>query len=164
MNRRNKKCTTGPHREAIGEDHPCPPTAPLCPPGPCRAKERFEEGKSELRENNYREAEKLFGLAMYYDSQVPVYHFYQGLAMLGRDAYEDAECAFERAYALEPENADYAAELGFVCLKMGSPERALFFFRDALRSEPNHGMATEGMRRLNPKKALPQHKKNRSAG
>ena len=163
MNSRNKQSLTRPEGKRT-DNHSFLLTELRASFNHDRARESFEEGKSELLESNYREAERLFGLAMYYDSQVPVYHFYQGLAMLGRDAYEDAECAFERAYALEPENADYAAELGFVCLKMGSPERALFFFRDALRSEPNHAMATEGMRRLNPKKALPQHKKNRSAG
>lgn len=153
MKRQNKTSATEPHQKESGEGHPCLSTAPVPPSGPYRARERFEEGKSELLENNYREAERLFGLAMYYDSQVPAYHFYQGLALLGHDAYKDAESAFERAYALDPENADYATELGFVCLKMGSPERALFFFREALRTEPCHNRAREGMRRLNQQEA-----------
>lgn len=153
MNWQNKKSRKGSDQTNNGNGHPYLPAAPLAPSGHYKGRERFEEGKSELLKNNYGEAERLFGLAMYYDSQVSMYHFYQGLAMLGHHAYKDAECAFERAYALDPENADYAAELGFVCLKMGFPERALFFFREALRTEPCHDRAREGMRRLNLKEA-----------
>lgn len=117
-----------------------------------RAKGLFEEGKAELGERNYKEAEKLFGLAMYYDSGVSLYHFYQGLAMVKHNAYKDAESAFERAHALEPENADYAAELGLVCLELGFPERAKSFFKAALRAMPGHDRAVEGIKRINPKK------------
>lgn len=110
--------------------------------------ERFEKGKIQLSKGNYREAEKLFGQAMYYDSSASLYHFYQGMAMVRRQAYAEAQWAFERACLLEPENADYSAELGFVCLELGVPGRAMTFFRTSLMNEPCHKRATEGMRRL----------------
>jgi tetratricopeptide (TPR) repeat protein len=113
-----------------------------------KAMERFEEGRLQLNRSNFREAEKLFGQAMYFDSSVSRYHFYQGLAMVKQCAYKDAERAFERARELDPENADYTAELGFVCLELGLSEKARAFFKAVLRTAPSHGRATEGMGRL----------------
>lgn len=113
-----------------------------------RAREKFEEGMLQLSENNFREAEKLFGQALYFDSSVSLYHFYQGLAMMEQHFFKDAQRALERAHALEPGNADYLAELGFVWLELGLPERALLFFMEALRARPDHARGGEGVRRL----------------
>ncbi len=68
--------------------------------------------------------------------------------MMKRHVYKDAEWAFTRAQALDPENADYAVELGFVCLKLGLPEKARLLFKIALSIAPGHARAKEGMTRL----------------
>ncbi len=113
-----------------------------------KAREQFEAGRLQLKRNNFREAEKLFGQAIYFDSSVSRYHFYQGVAMMKRHVYKDAEWAFTRAQALDPENADYAVELGFVCLKLGLHEKARVSFKTALSIAPGHARAKEGMRGL----------------
>lgn len=110
-----------------------------------RAKALFNEGKAELKRNKYPEAELLFGQATYFDGTISEYHYYYGITLMKQDKFKLSEKALERALKLEPSNADYLAELGFVFLKLGFPTRARVFFEKALKISPDNVRAYEGM-------------------
>ncbi|MFZ3137080.1 MAG: DUF4388 domain-containing protein [Thermodesulfovibrionales bacterium] len=113
-----------------------------------KARELFEEGKIQLRKNNYLEAELLFGQAAYFDGTIPEYHYYYGLTLMKLNKFKHAEKAINRALKLDPKNADYLAKLGFVYLKLDLPMKAKAFFRQALGISPDHASASEGMRKV----------------
>jgi tetratricopeptide (TPR) repeat protein len=113
-----------------------------------KARELFEEGKIQLRKNNYPEAELLFGQAAYFDGTIPEYHYYYGLILMRLNKFKHAEKAINRALKLDPKNAGYLAKLGFVYLELNLPKRAEAFFRQALEISPDHASASEGMRKV----------------
>lgn len=53
---------------------------------------------------------------------------------------------FERLIATEPENADAHANLGVVLMARGERSAAAREFGEALRIDPNHARAQEGLR------------------
>lgn len=110
-----------------------------------KAKALFNEGKVELKRNKYQEAELLFGQAKYFDSTMSEYHYYYGIALMKQEKFKLAEKALERALKLEPANANYLADLGFVFLNLGFPTRARAFFEKALKISPDNARACEGM-------------------
>lgn len=113
-----------------------------------KARVLFEEGKTQLRKNNYPEAELLFGQAAYFDGTIPEYHYYYGLTLIKLNKYKHAEKAINRALKIDPKNADYLAKLGFVYLKLDLPLKAKAFFRQTLEISPGHADASEGMRKF----------------
>jgi tetratricopeptide (TPR) repeat protein len=113
-----------------------------------RAKSRFEEGRTALRKKLYAEAELLFGQAAYFDSSVADYHFYYGLALFGQNKLKAAEKAMARALKIEPFNAEYLAELGFVFAELGFPARAKGLFEKALKISPENKRAASGAARM----------------
>ncbi len=113
-----------------------------------KARALFEEGKIQLRKNNYPEAELLFGQAAYFDGTIPEYHYYYGLTLMELNKFKHAEKAIKRALKFDPKNADYLAKLGFVYLKLDLPMKAKAFFRQALEISPDHTDASEGMRKV----------------
>jgi tetratricopeptide (TPR) repeat protein len=113
-----------------------------------RAKELFEEGKVQLRRNNLPAAEQLFGKAVYLEGATPEYHYYYGLTLMKENIFRAAEKSISRALELDPQNAKYLAELGFVYLGLGFPKRAAAFFRKALKISPGHTRASEGMLKI----------------
>ena len=54
---------------------------------------------------------------------------------------DDARVAYERAYQLDPENADYLINLGSTCLKLSDPGNALQFLNLAVELVPGHPLA-----------------------
>jgi len=110
-----------------------------------QARMKFAEGKVAFSSRSYREAEQLFGQAVYFENGVAEYHYYYGLTLLKQSRMKPAVKAFEQALKLEPLNADYHSELGFVFLQLGFPTRAKGFFEKALRIFPGQKRATEGM-------------------
>ncbi|MBA4371860.1 MAG: hypothetical protein C0402_03250 [Thermodesulfovibrio sp.] len=113
-----------------------------------QARRKFAEGRAAFNSRIYREAELLFGQATYFDNRVAVYHYYYGLALLRQNRMKPAVKAFERASVLEPLNADYPTELGFVFLQLGFPTRARSFFEKALKISPGLKRAAEGLTEL----------------
>jgi len=111
-----------------------------------KAKAFFEEGKKELRKNDFPDAELLFGQAIYFDNTVAEYHYYYGLTLFKRNNLVDAEKSYAKALSLDPQNPSYLAELGFVFMQLGFPRRAKGFFRKALMISPNNVRALEGMK------------------
>ncbi|MDA8104489.1 MAG: DnaJ domain-containing protein [Nitrospiraceae bacterium] len=110
-----------------------------------KAKIKCEEGRTALRNHTYAEAELLFGQAAYFDPSVADYHYYYGLALFRQDKAKAAEKAIARALKLEPFNATYLAELGFVFAQLGFPARAKGLFEKALKVSPNHERAAAGI-------------------
>jgi hypothetical protein len=113
-----------------------------------KARALFEEGNIQLRENNYTEAELLFGQAAYFDGTIPEYHYYYGLTLMSLNKFKHAEKAINRAIKLDPKNAGYLAKIGFVYLELNLPIKAKAFFRQALEISPDHASASEGMRKV----------------
>ncbi len=54
------------------------------------------------------------------------------------EKYDEARVAFERAYKLNPEQADPLINLGSVCLRQGDPGNALQYLQLALELLPGH--------------------------
>jgi tetratricopeptide (TPR) repeat protein len=108
------------------------------------ARMKFDEGRVAFRKERYGEAELLFGQATYFDSSVAEYHFYYGLCLFRQAKVKAAEKAIARALKLDPFNADYLAELGFVFSTLGFPARAKGLFEKALKVSPRHERAHAG--------------------
>jgi tetratricopeptide (TPR) repeat protein len=113
-----------------------------------RARESFDEGKIQLRRNHLQDAEQLFGKAVYLDGATPEYHYYYGLTLMKENRFRAAEKSINRALELDPQNAKYLAELGFVYLGLGFPKRAAVFFGKALKISPGYARANEGMLKI----------------
>ncbi|MBI5639971.1 MAG: DnaJ domain-containing protein [Nitrospirae bacterium] len=114
-----------------------------------KARAAFEEGRDRLRRKAAAEAELLFGQATYFDATIAEYHYYYGLALTANKKFKAAQKAMERALKLEPANAGYIAELGFIFIELGLPVRATGLFEKALKISPDNARALEGLRRLN---------------
>ncbi|OGW32599.1 MAG: hypothetical protein A2X59_11680 [Nitrospirae bacterium GWC2_42_7] len=132
-----------------------PATAPASPPDAEQVKSnqelarmRFREGRSYLKTNNYDQALVLFGQAVYLDKTVPDYHFYYGMALLKNKKVKNAEEAIHKAIKLAPENSDYIAELGHIYQELGFKTRAKNTFENALKHNPSHKRALEGLSKL----------------
>ena len=109
-----------------------------------KARLRFVEGMIALKKGRYPDAEIFFGQATYFDGSVADYHYYYGLAMFKQKKSKPAEKAISRALRLEPSNAEFLAELGFVFMDLGLPVRAQGLFEKALKIAPANERAAEG--------------------
>jgi tetratricopeptide (TPR) repeat protein len=132
-----------------------PATAPAEPPNAEQVKNnqelartRFREGKSYLNRNNYDQALVLFGQAAYLDKSIPDYHFYYGMTLLKNKKIKNAEEAIQKAIQLAPENSDYIAELGHIYHDLGFKTRAKNTFEKALKYDPTHKRALEGLSKI----------------
>jgi curved DNA-binding protein CbpA len=113
-----------------------------------KAKARFRKGKETFRERSYTEAAELFGRAVYLDSSVADYHFYLGLALEKEKKLREAEKALRQALKIEPFNADYIAELGYIYLQLGFKLRAKNTFEKAIRIDRNNERAAKGLQEV----------------
>jgi DnaJ domain/Domain of unknown function (DUF4388)/PilZ domain len=113
-----------------------------------RAKAHFEEGKKHFRKHDYKDAELLFGQAVYFDKTISEYHYHCGLALMKQNKLEKAARTMEESLRLEPYNTTYLSELGFVYLALGFPKRARGLFERALRKSPDHARSLEGLRKI----------------
>jgi tetratricopeptide (TPR) repeat protein len=109
------------------------------------ARKKFQEGRSYLGTGNFEQALLFLGQALYFDRSVANYHFYYGIALFKSDKIKDAEASIRKAIQLDPDNADYVAELGNLYLKLGFRTRARNTFEQALKLVPSHIKAAEGL-------------------
>ena len=109
------------------------------------AERRFREGLSELKNNNFAEASRLFGAAAYMDASQSKYHYFSGVSLSGQGKHREAERAISRALKADPFNAAYLVEAGHIFLAMGLPLRARGNFQKAIKIEPLNRRAQEGM-------------------
>jgi tetratricopeptide (TPR) repeat protein len=61
--------------------------------------------------------------------------------MAARGQYEEARRQFERALAVNPDDADNQSNLCFALTHLGRVEEAIAHCNAALRIDPNHGNA-----------------------
>lgn len=61
-----------------------------------------------------------------------------GIVCRHMEKYEEARAAFERAYKLNPDQADPLINLGSVCLRQGDPGNALQYLQLAVELLPGH--------------------------
>jgi len=111
-----------------------------------KASVAFEKGKNRLKQKDYRDAEHLFEVAIYYDDTIAEYHYHYGLTLARQNKFKAAEKELEGARRLEPDNVGYLTELGFVFLELGYPVRAKGLFSKALSISPDNVRAMEGLK------------------
>ncbi len=112
------------------------------------ARDKFIEGKEALRKRYYTEAAELFRQTIYFDNTVAVYHFCLGLALEKENKFQEAEESITTALKLDPDNADYIAELGHIYLELYLNSRAKETFEKALELDPSNERATEGLQKI----------------
>jgi len=112
------------------------------------AQEKYREGRESLSMQDDQNAMTYFGQAVYLDESVPDYHYYYGIALLRNKKIKEAEASIRRALQLSPYNADYIAELGHIYLKLGFMTRAKNTFDKALKIDPFHTRAADGMKNI----------------
>ncbi len=112
------------------------------------AQGKYRQGRQSLSDQDDENAMTYFGQAVYLDDSVPDYHYYYGIALLRNKKIKEAEASIRRALNLSPYNADYFAELGHIYLKLGFMTRAKNTFDKALKIDPSHARAAEGMKNI----------------
>jgi len=109
------------------------------------ARGKYEEGRTNFRKDRIKEAANLFASAIYFDSSRPEYHYFHGFALEKLDKLKESMQSLYRAFEMASNNADIIAEIGHVYLKLECPLRAKGNFERALKVEPFHKRALEGM-------------------
>ncbi|GBE06136.1 MAG TPA: DUF4388 domain-containing protein [Nitrospirae bacterium] len=112
------------------------------------ARARFEEGRIQLRQYNYRGAELLFRQAIYFSESIAEYNYYYGLSLVKQKKFRAASHAIAKALKHNPFNADYMAELGIIYLELGLQKRAKGLFGKALEIDPEHILASKGVAKI----------------
>lgn len=109
----------------------------------------FTQGKEAMKEGRYDKATLLFKNAVKYDPHNPNHQSYYGfcLAMLNTKLHE-ARDACKKAVQMEFYNADHHARLGFVYFKAGLKNLAVNHFGEALKWDPDNGIARKFMSKL----------------
>ena len=112
------------------------------------AKRRFAEGKRFFSAGRFDQAAVVFGQAVYLDDSEPEYHYLRAMSLLRVRKMKPAEESLKKAASLDPFNAKYPAELGFLYLELGFRARARSAFERALKFDPSDERAREGMNKL----------------
>ncbi|MEC4676397.1 MAG: DUF4388 domain-containing protein, partial [Nitrospirota bacterium] len=118
------------------------------------ARMQFNKGKEFLdadfffNKDNYELALRFFGKAVVLDSSVPEYHYFYGIALLKSGKTKEAELSMKKALKLDPGNADYMAELGYLYLELDFKARAKSTFQRALEIDPQNIKASEGLKKI----------------
>ena len=115
-----------------------------------RAAVKYEEAMVLFRSAKFDLAAHAFGEAAYLDSDNLKYHYYGAMALRESGKHKEAERTLQRALRVEPSNADYLAEAGYIYVALGFFKRAKTSFEKALQSDPRNKRAAEGMSQLPP--------------
>jgi curved DNA-binding protein CbpA len=113
-----------------------------------KARLRFQEGKVAFKKGIYSDAVELFRQAAYLDSSVAGYHFYLSLAYEKQKNFHDAQKEIIKAIKLDPFNADYISELGYIYLGLGFNLRATTAFEKAIKLDPSNKKAVEALQKI----------------
>jgi len=113
-----------------------------------KARLRFQEGKVAFKKGIYSDAVELFRQAAYLDSSVAGYHFYLSLAYEKQKNFHDAQKEIIKAIELDPFNADYISELGYIYLGLGFNLRATTAFEKAIKLDPSNKKAVEALQKI----------------
>lgn len=102
----------------------------------------YEQAQAAIRHNRYDKAAVLLKSALKYDDTNAAYYSWYGyvLAVLKTRLHE-ARDSCKKALEMEFYNADYHANLGFVYHQAGLKSTAVECFKEALKWDPQHGLA-----------------------
>jgi tetratricopeptide (TPR) repeat protein len=109
-----------------------------------RARACFAAGRVQLKLKECTAAEISFGQALYFDSTVSTYHYYQGLALEKQRRFKDAMRAFERALWLDPHNAKYLAKLNLARPLLSFPDKRRRVLKRSSMDRPHRQRPTCG--------------------
>jgi tetratricopeptide (TPR) repeat protein len=114
------------------------------------AREAFEKGAKRFDAEDYHTAMELVKQALRLGSR-PEYFALQGQieARNPHWLYRAAE-SYRQALRLDPANADYRVALGEVLEQRGDTDGARVHYRVALKEQPTHTRAAEGLERVGP--------------
>jgi curved DNA-binding protein CbpA len=124
------------------------------------ARTLFNDGLLEMWNNNFSQSAKLFHRALQIDSSQGKYFYYYSYALRKQDKVKEALEAINNALTLEPDNADYLAELGYVCIDLGLDKRAQMNFEKALKISPSNKKAQAGLIQIEEHWSLKDKMKN----
>lgn len=110
-----------------------------------KAKELFASGTEAWKKSRLVQAADFFKEAALLNDTVAKYHYSASVALSRIGRQKEAERAIQRAIALEPSNADYQAEAGYIYVALGFQLRAKACFDRALKIQPLHVRAVQGM-------------------
>ncbi len=117
-------------------------------PDPKSASENFNQGRVYYSNNDFKKAEVFFTLAAGLDPKRPEYMFYYGSTLARLENHKEAVKILHRALSLDREDPAIQAELGLVYLKLGLPERAEFYLKQALQKDPSNRRVVDGLLKI----------------
>lgn len=109
------------------------------------ARSNFDEGKSKFKKGKFQEAAHFFATAIYFDHSVAEYHYYYGLCFSKTGKPKEALQSLNKAIEISPNIPDILAEAGHIYLTLNCPVRAKGLFNRAIRLQPDHKRAKEGI-------------------
>lgn len=115
------------------------------------ARQEFEKGIVEFWNDNLPAAEMFLQKSVSLDNSSGKYFYYYAKTLLSLGKLQEAEKTIREAHKLDPSNADYLVEAGYIYQAMNLTHRARENFEIALRLEPSHIKAREGITDLQKK-------------
>ncbi|MDQ7786168.1 MAG: PilZ domain-containing protein [Thermodesulfovibrionales bacterium] len=115
------------------------------------AHQEFEKGIVEFWNDNLSEAEMFFKKSVSLDNSSGKYFCYYAKTLLRLGKLQEAEKSISEALKLDSSNTDYLVEAGYIYQAMNLSYRARENFEMALRLEPSHIKAQEGITELQRK-------------
>lgn len=115
------------------------------------ALQEFEKGRVEFWNANLSAAEMFFRKSVSLDNSSGKYFYYYAKTLLRLGKLQNAEKTIREALRLDPSNADYLVEAGYIYQAMNLSSRARENFEMALRFEPTHIKAQESITELKRK-------------
>ena len=104
----------------------------------------FEQARTAMRHNRFDKAAILLKSAIKYDDTNAAYYSWYGYALAAlKTRLHEARDSCKKALELEFYNADYHANLGYVYYQAGLKSTAIESFREALKWDPDHSLATK---------------------
>jgi len=104
----------------------------------------YEQARTAMRHNRYDKAAILLKSAIKYDDTNAAYFSWYGYALAAlKTRLHEARDVCKKALEIEFYNADYHANLGFVYHQAGLKSTSLESFREALKWDSEHPLATK---------------------
>jgi curved DNA-binding protein CbpA len=104
----------------------------------------YEQALTAMRQNRFDKAAVLLKSAIKYDDTNAAYYSWMGYALaVLKTRLHEARDACKKALEIEFYNADYHANLGFVYHQAGLKSTAIECFKEAVKWDPEHKLATK---------------------
>jgi curved DNA-binding protein CbpA len=115
------------------------------------AHQEFEQGKIEFWNGNLSTAAMLFQKSLYFDNSSGKYFYFFAKTLLKTSKLNEAEKAIKEAIRIDPSNADYFIEAGYIYQALNLFYRARENFETALKIDPSNIKAREAIAGLRSK-------------